>query len=122
MQGEMTRYLISFDDGAMTFAQEDLPAVAEASHAVVREAKDAGVWVFGGGLQSASTSTVVDGQGETPVMTDGPYLETKEYLASFYMLDCESLERAHEIAADMPFADTDPVELWPVLHDAATDL
>ncbi len=48
----MTRYLISFDDGAMTFPEEDLPDVAEAAHAVVQEAKDAGVWVFGGGLHS----------------------------------------------------------------------
>ena len=44
----MTRYLISFDDGAMTFPEEDLPDVAEAAHAVVQVAKDAGVWVFGG--------------------------------------------------------------------------
>ena len=54
----MTRYLISFDDGAMTFPAE-LPAVAEAAHAVVREAKDAGVWVFGGGLHSYEEMSVV---------------------------------------------------------------
>jgi hypothetical protein len=48
----MTRYPISFDDGAMTFPEEDLPAVAEAAHAVAQEAMDAGVWVFGGGLHS----------------------------------------------------------------------
>ena len=47
---EMTRYLISFDDGAMTVPEEELPEVAEAAHAVVQEAKDAGVWVFGGGV------------------------------------------------------------------------
>lgn len=45
----MTRYLISFDDGTMTFPEEDLPHVADASHRVVREAKEAGVWIFGGG-------------------------------------------------------------------------
>ena len=54
-------------------------------------------------------------------MTDGPYLETKEYMASFYLLDVESEERALQIAADMPFADNDPVELWPVLHESAAD-
>ena len=48
----MTRYLISFDDGAMTFPEEDLPDVAQAARAVVREATDAGVCVFGGGLHS----------------------------------------------------------------------
>lgn len=61
----------------------------------------------------------VDGQ---PAVTDGPYLETKEYMASFYLLDCESEERALQIAADMPWADADPVELWPILHEAKQDL
>ena len=44
----MTRYLISFDDGAMTFPEEEVPAVAEAGHAVIRDAQDAGVFVFAG--------------------------------------------------------------------------
>ena len=44
----MTRYLISFDDGTMIIPEEELPAVAEAAHQVVYEAKDAGVWIFGG--------------------------------------------------------------------------
>ncbi|MGW9039813.1 YciI family protein [Streptomyces sp. NPDC055721] len=43
-------------------------------------------------------------------------------MASFYLLDCESLERAQQIAADMPFADADPVELWPILHESAADV
>jgi hypothetical protein len=47
----MTRYLISFDDGAMTFPEEELPDVDKAAHEAVREAQDAGVWVFGGGLK-----------------------------------------------------------------------
>ena len=65
----MTRYLISFDDGAMTFPEEDLPDVAEAAHAVVREAQDAGVWVFGGGLHSHEEVSVVATDG---TVTDGP--------------------------------------------------
>ena len=46
-----------------------------------------GYWVFAGGLAPATTSTVVDGQGPTPVMTDGPYLETKEALGGFWVID-----------------------------------
>ena len=47
----MTRYLISFDDGAMDFIpEEEMPDVADAAHAVVREAQVAGVWVFAGGV------------------------------------------------------------------------
>ena len=48
----MPRYLISFDDGSMDhIPEQDWPAVGESAHAVVREAKAAGVWIFGGGLQ-----------------------------------------------------------------------
>jgi len=55
----MARYLISFDDGAMTCSEKELPDVSEAAHAVVREATDAGVWVFGGGLYSNEELSVV---------------------------------------------------------------
>jgi hypothetical protein len=51
------------------------------------------------------------------VATDGPYLETKEYISSLYLIDCENVERAREIAADMPWADIEPVEMWPVPHE-----
>ena len=47
----MTRYLISFDDGTMTFPEEELPDVTDAAHSVMHEAQVAGVWVFGGGRQ-----------------------------------------------------------------------
>jgi len=49
----MTKYLISFPSGAMVFPDEDLQAASDASHAVVEEAKAAGVWVFGGGIDES---------------------------------------------------------------------
>src|SRR5262249_34216442 len=56
-EGEMTRYLISFDDGAMTFPEEELPDVAEAAQAVAQEAQDPGGWVFGGGAEGQEEGT-----------------------------------------------------------------
>lgn len=53
------------------------------------------------------------------VVTDGPYLETKEYLGSFSIYDCESEERAIEIAADMPSARYVPIEIRPLMHDGS---
>jgi hypothetical protein len=85
----MPRYLISFDDGAMTFPEEDLPDVAEAAHAVVREAQDAGVWVFGGGLHSHEEVSVVSTDG---TVTDGP--ESKAYIGGFSVVDVSSREEA----------------------------
>jgi len=55
----MPRYLISFDDGSMDhISEEDLPAVGEASRAVVREIKHAGAWIFGGGVMRQQASIV----------------------------------------------------------------
>ena len=73
------------------------------------------------GLADAAQAKLVSRVDGLPAVTDGPYLETKEYLASFWLLDCESEERAQQIAADMPFADADPVELWPIMHESAAD-
>ena len=71
------------------------------------------------GLADAVNARLVRRAGGLPAVTDGPYLETKEYLASFWLVDCENEERAVQIAADMPFADVDPVEVWPILHESA---
>lgn len=74
------------------------------------------------GLADAVNAMLVRrGADGAPVVTDGPYLETKEYIASFYLLDCENEERARQIAADMPWADQEPVELWPILHEAPSN-
>jgi hypothetical protein len=74
------------------------------------------------GLGDAAMARLVRRENGLPAVTDGPYLETKEYIASFYLLDCESEERAQQIAADMPWADQEPAELWPILHEAKSDL
>jgi hypothetical protein len=74
------------------------------------------------GLADAIMAKLVRRKDGAPAVTDGPYLETKEYMASFYLLDCDSEERALQIAADMPWADVEPVELWPILHEAAADM
>src|SRR5918994_7960782 len=69
---QMPRYLISFDAHAMDhIPDEEMPAVAKASHEVVQEALNAGVWVFGGGLENQKASVVAtDG-----TVTEGPYPE-----------------------------------------------
>jgi hypothetical protein len=96
----MARYMISFDDGAMVIPDEDLPAVADAAHAVVREAKDAGVFVFTGGLKGQEEVSVVATDG---TVTDGPYPESKEYLGGLFVVDvptrAEALKWAAKVAA-----------------------
>lgn len=91
----MTRYLISFDDGAMTFPPEDFPAVGEAAHAVLREAKAAGVWITGGGIDGSDVGVVaVDG-----TVTENPYPAGKTHLGGFAILDVPSRAEALHWAA-----------------------
>jgi hypothetical protein len=96
----MTRYLISFDDGAMTFPDQELPDVAKAAHAVVQEARDTGVWVFGGGVDYDEVSVVAtDG-----TVTHGRYPENKERLGGFSIVDVSSREEALAWAAKIAVA------------------
>ena len=111
----MARYLISFDDGAMTFPEEELPDVANAAHEVVQEAKDARVWIFGAGLKGHEASVVAtDG-----VVTDGPYPESKEHLGGFAVVDVPSRKEALEWAAKIAVACRCAQEVRELLPDPA---
>jgi hypothetical protein len=109
----MARYLISFDDGAMDFPEKDLPAVAEAAHKVVRAAQDAGVWIFGGGLESQRAGIV----GTDGTVADGPYPETKAVLGGFAIVDVPSREAALEWAARFAVACRCAQEVREIMFD-----
>jgi hypothetical protein len=87
----MPRFLISFDDGSMSHIPDaDWPAVGEASHAVVREAKAAGVWIFGGGvLRQQATIVGTDG-----VATPGPFPEAKSVVGGFSIIEVPTRDEA----------------------------
>ena len=98
----MTRYLISFPSSAMDHVPDDeMPAVGEAAHAVVQEAMDAGVLVFGGGLAETVEPVMVAGDGS---ITAGTYPQTKEFNGGFTVLDVPSREAALEWAAKIAAA------------------
>jgi hypothetical protein len=87
----MPRYLISFDDGSMNhISDEDLPSVGEVARKVVREAKAAGIWIFGGGVQRQQ-STIVSTDGKVTV---GPVPETKAVIGGFSIIEVPSREEA----------------------------
>ena len=110
----MTRYLISFDDGAMTFSEEELPDVAKDALRVVQEGQDAGVWVFSAGLEPQRASIVAtDG-----TVTDGPYPETKEVIGGFAVVDVPSRAEALEWAAKIAAACRCAQEVRELLPDA----
>jgi hypothetical protein len=92
----MTKYLISFPSGAMVVSQEDMQAVSDASHAVVRAARDAGVWVFGGGIDESVPPVMVDGDG---TVTEGTYPQTSQLEGGYSVLELPSREAAMAWAA-----------------------
>jgi hypothetical protein len=114
----MTRYLISFDAGAMDhIPAEDWPDVGKASHAVVQEAVNAGVWVFGAGLESQRARIVAtDG-----TVTDGPYPETKEVVGGFAVVDVPSREEALAWAAKIAAACRCAQEVRQLMPDPEQD-
>ncbi|MEH0986269.1 YciI family protein [Micromonospora sp. CPCC 205556] len=114
----MTRYLISFDDGAMDHIPgEEIPDVAKASHAVVQEAVNAGVWVFGAGLERQRASVLTtDG-----MVTDGPYPETKEVIGGFVVVDVASREEALAWAAKFAVACRCAQEVRQLMPDPELD-
>jgi hypothetical protein len=111
---KMSRHLISFDDGAMDhIPAEDMASVGEAAHAVVREAKEAGVWIFGGGLLRQQASIVAtDG-----TVTDGPVPETKAVIGGFSIIDVPSRDEALMWAARIAVACRCAQEVREIMFD-----
>ncbi len=110
----MTKYLISFPASAMDVPAEELPAVADAAHAVIREAKQAGVYVFGGGINADVPPVRVAADG---TVTNGTYPQTKEFDGGFCVLDLPSRDAAVHWAAKIAEACRCPQELREFGYD-----
>ena len=74
-----------------------------------------GHWVFAGGLASPDAATVIDNRGEEPLFSDGPFLESKEYLAGFWILEAADLDVALKLATEGSKACNRKVEVRPFL-------
>jgi hypothetical protein len=72
-----------------------------------------GRWVFAGGLASPDTSTVIDNRGEEALVTDGPFIESKEFLAGFWIIEAPDLDVALELATEGSRACNRKIEVRP---------
>ena len=112
----MTQYLLSVHGSDAGYA-EISPEVTQRMYKQVAEfnteIQASGVWVFGGGLESASTATVVRSTDGKVVTTDGPYLETKEHIGGFWILELPDLDAALALAAKASEACVGAVEVRP---------
>jgi hypothetical protein len=89
--------------------------VTEAYEALTAELKQAGVFLGGEGLQRTSTATTVRVRDGEPLLTDGPFAETREQLGGYYLVECADLDEAIGWAAKIPGAAWGAVEVRPVL-------
>jgi hypothetical protein len=104
------QYLFSvIDDTAGLATPDEMAAIDAFNDRLVAE----GHWVFAGGLESPSTATVIDNRGGEALFTDGPFLESKEHLAGFWVLEAADLDEALKLAAEGSKACNRKVEVRP---------
>ena len=121
----MTQYLLSLPhDTAESPTMESMdPAEMEAVFAAVdafnNGLKDEGAWVFAGGLHPPATATTIDYTGDEPIMTDGPFAESKEYLGGFWVIEAPDLDAALNWAREGSAACAGKVEVRPFQPEPA---
>ena len=106
------QYLVSVihDQPGLATPQE-MAAIKEFNERLQAE----GYWVFAGGLASPSTATVIDNRGGEAMVTDGPFVESKEFLAGFWILEASDLDVALKLAAEGSKACNRKIEVRPFL-------
>ena len=113
----MTQYLLSLPHNTAesptmeTMDPEELQKAQEAVGGFMERLNAEGAWVFAGGLHPPSTATTVDNRGDEPILTDGPFVEAKEYLGGFWIIEAPDLDKALEWAKDVSKALGDRIEV-----------
>jgi len=91
------RYLVSvIDDKTGSATPTEMAAIDAYNERLQAE----GHWIFAGGLGSPHTATVIDGRGAEAVVTEGPFIQSKEYVSGFWIIDAADLGVALELAAE----------------------
>jgi hypothetical protein len=106
------QYLVSVIDDSTNSASPDEMAAIDAFN---EQLQAEGHWVFAGGLGGPDTATVIDNRKGDAVMTDGPFIESKEYLAGFWIMEAPDLDVALKLAAEGSKACNRKVEVRPFL-------
>ena len=103
-------------------SQDERAAIFGNVDRVVRELTESGELIDGEGLADESNTRTVRVREGVPAITDGPFAEAKEQLIGYFIVDCETLERATEIAAQWPDAQLGAIEVRPLMVEAGTEM
>jgi hypothetical protein len=104
------------ESGWEDVSPEEMQAAMEPWNRFEKELADAGAKIAGEGLQPSATATTVKIAEDDPVVTDGPFAETKEQLGGFYLLECKDLDEALEWAKRVPIRPGGSIEVRPVMN------
>jgi len=104
------QYLVSVIDDTAGLATPDEMTAIDAFN---DQLKAEGYWVFAGGLAAPSSATVVDNRGSEAMVTDGPFLESKEHLVGFWIIQAADLDVALKLAAEGSKACNRKIEVRP---------
>jgi hypothetical protein len=108
--------LISEEGGMEDASPEEMKAVMDRWDTYTRESVDNGAFIAGEALQPSGTATTVKiKEGEDPVVTDGPFAESKEQLGGFCLLECADLEEALDWANKVPIQPDAGIEVRPIM-------
>ena len=117
------KYMLLIYDNADTRERfADDPALMGEMEALMAELTESGELLAGVGLADPVQTRSIRPRDGVPVVTDAPLAEAKEHFGGYLLLDCESLERATEIALRWPNARTGALELRPVMGEAGTEM
>jgi hypothetical protein len=112
-------YLVSVIDDGQAQAVGDVESASAAEMAAVDVFNDRlradGNWVFAGGLAAPGSATVIDNRGAEAILTDGPFIESKEYVAGFWIMAAPGLDVALKLGADASKACNRKIEVRPIL-------
>ena len=118
----MAQYLLSVHSapGEVTepMTEEQMQQSYQQVMALQAEMKSAGAWVFSARLHDPETATVVRVSGNEVVTTDGPFVEAKEHLAGFYIIEAADLDEALGWASKVTRLISSPIEVWPFVDTA----
>lgn len=111
----MTQYMLSVHHRAddPEISEADMQRMFSQVDAFNKSVTEQGIWVFGGGLEPKETATVVDGRDGKRVVTDGPFIEAKEWLGGFWVLEVPDLDAAIALAEQASAACEGEVEVRP---------
>ena len=112
----MTQYLLAVHmvDGEPELSADEMEQCHKDVDVLTTQIQDQGAWVFAGGLHPADCTTVVRSKGCEIVTTDGPFAETKEQLAGYYLIEAPDLDAALAWAARCPAVERGSVEVRPI--------